>query len=153
METTFSSSTATAASKGKCMLHSIHLLHYSYIPITDAHENKKKEHVLSLSILYFFIPHPSLIVSYKLSAGALYMFISWTTPTISIGWCLRYRLRAIQWRHGMDTWESVQQLGGDYITPAIYNRKLFLWLFTIYFHNNRIFFFSHNNLNIVITTK
>jgi hypothetical protein len=83
METTFSSSTAAAANKGPFMQNICYIIPYSYI--IDAHENKKKGHVLSLSILYFYIPHPySLIVSYKLPAGALYMFISWTTATISI---------------------------------------------------------------------
>lgn len=75
METTFSSSTATARqTRGQFMENICYIIPYSYI--IDAHENKKKGHVLSLSILYFYIPHPySLIVSYKLPAGALYVYI------------------------------------------------------------------------------
>jgi hypothetical protein len=60
--------------RGQFMQNICYIIPYSYI--IDAHENKKKGHVLSLSILYFYIPHPySLIVSYKLPAGALYVYI------------------------------------------------------------------------------
>jgi hypothetical protein len=53
METTFSSSTATAANKRT--IHAKTFVTLFLIPIIDVHENKKKGHVLSLSILYFYI--------------------------------------------------------------------------------------------------